>query len=101
MNRRDSYQEMRAQIEDCNPEAIFFDNPSYESALIGMTHDGRAVYDQNLCIEYLIEQDEDPDPEHAWEHAADFFSYNTLRALDYIDAKNRPVIVDALVPSHS
>jgi sRNA-binding carbon storage regulator CsrA len=79
--------EIKGLIEDLNPDALFFESPDYSSALIGMTEDGRAVYEQTLCIETLVDDETD------WTDAADFFCYNTLRALEYQDSNNRPVIV--------
>ena len=36
---------------------IVFDQCSYEDALIGVTEDGRAVYDHRKMVAWLVEQD--------------------------------------------
>lgn len=52
---------------------------SYDSALIGVSEDNRAVYDFNKMIEYLIEKE-------GWtaEEAIEWIEVNTLRALSYM-----------------
>ena len=57
-------------------ESILFRNPSYESAIIGITTDGRAVYDYYRMIEELSKED-DID----YEEAEDFILYNTVGSL--------------------
>lgn len=85
-----SYADLRAQIHEANPDALFFESPDYDRGLIGMTEDGRAVYDEQLCIGSLV------DEETTWEDASDFFSYNTVRSLPYEDIKVRPIIVSTI-----
>lgn len=69
----------REILAEYNPEAVVFEAPSYESALIGVTSCGRAVYDYELMLEYLM----GPKGMTA-DEAADFISYNTIRALPYM-----------------
>jgi len=83
-----TYDEIRAELAEYNPDAIMFEAPDYASALVGWTHDYRAVYDMDLCIEHLVEHDG-----MTHEEAEECFSYNTLRALDYMDAEHRPVLL--------
>lgn len=33
-----------------NDDVIIFDNPSYDDALVGVTEDGRAVYDYDKMV---------------------------------------------------
>lgn len=59
-------------------DIVIFDNPSYDSALIGISEDGRAVYDYDKMVVWLAV---------TWaisrEEAVEFIEYNTLRALPY------------------
>ena len=68
-------------------DSIIFENPSYETAIIGYdVISNRIIYDYDKMIEYLVEHDNmTPDD------AMDFISYNTLRALPYM--KNGPIII--------
>ena len=52
---------------------------SYDDALIGVTEDGRAVYDFDLMVAWLMETE-------GWEEidAIEWIEYNTLRALPYM-----------------
>lgn len=62
----------RERIEEAGYEdVIIFDNPSYDSAFIGVTYNNQAVYDYDKMIEYLIETED-----MSYEEAADFISYN-------------------------
>lgn len=67
-------------------ETSLFENPSYETAFIGISHDDRAVYDYDKMVEYLVEKDGISE-----EDAADFVCYNTLRSLPYYE--NSPIVV--------
>lgn len=71
--------------------SIIFENPSYETAIIGYdVISNRIIYDYDKMIDYLVEHDNmTPDD------AMDFISYNTLRTLPYI--KNGPIIIGLFV----
>lgn len=73
-------------LEEGYEDVVVFDNPDYESAFIGVSHDNRAIYDYNLMIESLMKEEGMTE-----EDAADFISYNTIRACDYIP--NSPIIL--------
>ena len=60
-------------------DAIVFDNPSYDSAIIGVSDDGRVIYDYDMMIQCLMTDDGMSEME-----AADFISYNSVRATAYI-----------------
>lgn len=66
-----------------------FQNFSYDSALIGVSHDNRAIYDYQKMIEWLVQHT-------GWseEDAIDWINYNTLGAI-YGDSK--PIIMYPLV----
>lgn len=51
----------------------------YESALIGVTTNGRTVYDYNKMIEYLVDEEKFDE-----ESAVEWVDYNTVRALPYM-----------------
>lgn len=55
-----------------------FCNPSYEDALIGITEDGRAVYDYQKMVAWLVEHDGMNE-----EDAEEWIVYNTIGALPY------------------
>lgn len=80
--------ELKELITDhTDEEVIVFDNPSYTTAFIGLSNDNCAVYDYDKMLDYLVEEDD-----MTYEDAADFISYNTIRALDYM-SENKPIIV--------
>ena len=60
---------------------------SYDSALIGVTHDDRAVYDYDLMVEWLME-----DQGFTEEEAVEWIDYNTIRALPYMGADG-PIVL--------
>ncbi len=72
-------------------EVLLFENPSYETALIGVWEDNncvyRAVYDRDKMIEYLMESDG-----MEYDDAVDFMEFNTIRSLPYYP--NAPIIVE-------
>ena len=61
---------------------------SYDTALIGVTHDDRAVYDYDLMVEWLMEEEGFTE-----EEAREWIDYNTLRALPYMGSDG-PVILN-------
>lgn len=63
---------------------------SYDDALIGVTEDGRAVYDFGLMIEWLMHKYDWSETE-----AIEWIEYNTLRALPYFGA-DAPIIMYGL-----
>ena len=69
----------------------FLTDFSYDDALIGVTEDERAVYDYNKMVEWLVENEEFTE-----EEAADWISYNTIRALPYF-GEGCPIIMYPLM----
>ena len=59
-------------------DAIVFDNPDFDDAIIGVTDDSRIVYDYDKMVESLAKQDSITELE-----AIEFIDYNTLRAIPY------------------
>lgn len=62
------------EFKDLYPDTVVFRDPDYETALIGVSAiDGRAVYDYNKMVDYLIEHDGmGPD------EASEFVDYNAV-----------------------
>lgn len=59
-------------------ELVVFENPDYDSAIIGVSHDDRVIYDYDKMIEHLMETENMSAME-----AADFISYDSIRSLSY------------------
>lgn len=62
-------------------------NYSYDDALIGVTEDGRAVYDYEKMIEWLMKEEGWTDNE-----AVEWIETNTLRALPYMGS-DAPIVI--------
>lgn len=66
---------------------VFLTEYSYDDALIGVTEDGRAVYDYEKMIQWLMDTE-------GWscEEAMEWIDYNTLRSLPYM-GEGAPIIM--------
>lgn len=71
-------------------DAVVFDNPDYDDAIIGVTDEGRVVYDYDAMVKILVERDGMDETE-----AIEFIEYNTIRALPYA-GDNPPIIMTQL-----
>jgi len=74
--------DLAARIEAAghDPDAVMkFSDPGFDRAAVGMTHDGRLVYDYALMVRQLAEDDGISE-----EEAAEFVDYNSLRSLPYM-----------------
>jgi hypothetical protein len=80
--------EIIAELESRN--AVLLD-PDFLDAAIINAHDGRAVYDYNMVVEAFAEHafSSEDDP---LEVAAEWVSFNTLRALPYAGPQS-PIVV--------
>lgn len=68
-------------------DLVIFQNPDYDEAIIGVSHDDRVIYDYDKMIEHLVNK------EHmSIEDAADFISYDTIRSLSYRGA-DAPIVM--------
>lgn len=67
--------------------AIVFENPDYDDAIIGTTHDDRVVYSFDKMVECLMKEDD-----MSYEEAVEFIEYNTLRAIPYFGS-TAPVVL--------
>lgn len=78
------------EIRDKLPfDTVVFDNQSYDNSIIGVTFDGRAIYDLHYMIDEYIQ-----DNECSYDDAIEWIEYNTLRALPYAGNKPPLVVVD-------
>ena len=68
----------------------YLTNYSYDTALIGISDDNRAIYDFDLMIEWLmLEENFD------YNDAIEWIEFNTIRALPYM-GDGAPIIMYAL-----
>jgi hypothetical protein len=65
----------------------YLTNYSYDTALIGVTEDNRAVYDFEKMVEWLVETEG-----FTSEEAVEWIEYNTVRALPYF-GEEAPIIM--------
>lgn len=70
-------------------DAVIFDGPDFDEAIVGVTDDGQVVYDYDAMVECLMKQDNIGRLE-----AIEFIEYNTMRALPYID--NAPIVMNRI-----
>lgn len=68
----------------------FFSNPSFDDALVGITDDGRAVYDRDKMVKWMSKHDGISE-----EDAEEFISYNTIRSLLYM-GDDAPIVFSKL-----
>lgn len=94
MKQRSSYLDIINDFAERNEVEIqVFESPSFESALIGVSHDNRAVYSYSKMIDCLISDN------MSYEEAVEFIDYNTLRSLSCYS--NAPIImydIDGIYP---
>ena len=69
---------------------VIFESSSYDDALTGVTHDGRAVYDYGRMVEWLMENDGMSE-----EEAEEWIEYNTIGSLPNAGDRG-PIIVHTL-----
>ena len=65
----------------------YLTNYSYDDALIGVSEDGRAIYNYELMIEWLMDKEGWTDNE-----AVEWIDYNTIRALPYMGS-DAPIVM--------
>ena len=68
-------------------DVIIFSGDSYDDALIGVSENGRAIYDFDLMVEWLMNQDGMDE-----EDAIEWIEYNTIRSLPYVGEK-APIVM--------
>lgn len=76
------------RLLDAGYEGIkYLTNYSYDNALIGVSEDGRVIYDFEKMVDWLIEEENMTD-----EEAVEWIEYNTIRALPYM-GEGAPIIM--------
>ena len=76
--------ELRADLPE---EAVVFDKPSYDNAIIGVTTDNKVVYDFDKMVEELMH-----DEGWSYNDSVDWIEFNTIRSLPYTGT-NGPAIM--------
>ena len=72
------------KLEDLGYEdVIVFEDFSYDSALIGVSTDNRAVYSYSKMVEWLKDHERMSDDD-----AVEWIDYNTIRALPYMGERH-------------
>lgn len=69
----------------------YLTNPSFDLALIGVAHDERAVYDFDLMVKYMMEEEN-----CTYTEAVEWIEYNTIRALPYM-GEDSPIVMYPLI----
>lgn len=80
--------ELRKELPE---EALVFDHFAYDDAIIGVSSDGRAVYDYEMMINDLVVNEE-----FTYEEAAEWIDYNTVRSIPYC-GQHAPIIMYPIV----
>lgn len=78
-------------LENGYEDIKYLTNFSYDDALIGVTHDDRAVYDFDKMVDWLMTTQG-----YSQEEAIEWIEYNTIRALPYM-GPDSPVILYPLI----
>lgn len=73
--------------KDHEVEIKILDNHAYDKSIVGVTEDGRLVYDYNKMLEEYRK-----DEHCSYEDAAEWLDFNTLRAIPYM-GDNAPIII--------
>ena len=66
---------------------VLFKNFSYDTALIGISDDNRAIYDYDKMVWWLMSEQD-----FTREEAVEWIDYNTIRALPY-GGEKAPIIM--------
>ena len=83
-------QKIREALCDMGHEdAIIFDGPEFDDAIVGVTDDGQVVYDYDKMVLCMMRQDNISE-----EEAIEFIEFNTIRALPYVE--NAPIVMHRL-----
>jgi len=94
MNEEESFREKQEYIsslvENVGNDPLYLDG--WEGGLIGWNRDDngdvQAVYSEELMLDYWTRANDS-----TIEDATEFYEYNTVRSLPYVDSRNRPIII--------
>ena len=78
-----------AMIEDqgIEEEVLLLDDHAYDKSIIGLTEDGRLVYDFDKMVKEFAEDEQCDELD-----AIEWLEYNTLRALPYM-GERAPIVI--------
>lgn len=85
-----SENELRDYLAEVCPDALMFENPSFNDAIVGISSDGALVYSMDLMCEQFARENECD-----YMEALDFITYNTLRAIGYASGGVKPVVIES------
>lgn len=87
MNARNKRSAADRVLDSGYEDVLLFENFSYDDALIGVSEDGRAVYDFDKMVAWLME-------EEGWtmDDATEWVEYNTIRAIPYM-GPGAPIVI--------
>ena len=74
-------------IERGDKDSVYFTNPDFVDAILGISDDGRVVYSYSRMAESLMLKEQ-----MTYEEAAEFIDYNTIRSIPYM-GNHAPIIV--------
>lgn len=86
MTRFEEIKDYLSERDDAD-EIILFTSPSYDTAILGISSEGNVIYSYTKMIDYLVETDGMSE-----EEGMEFIDYNTIRAIDYVADKKKPII---------
>lgn len=72
-------------------DTVVLENPSYISAVVGISTDGRIIYRRDLMVEYLCREDGMTELD-----AEEFIDFNTMGSLPNMGGK-APIIMEEFV----
>lgn len=78
-----------AMVEDqgIEEEVLILDDHAYDKSIIGLTEDGRLVYDFDKMVKEFAEDEQCDELD-----AIEWLEYNTLRALPYM-GERAPIVI--------
>lgn len=74
-------------VERGDEKTVFFTNPDFIDAIVGISEDGRLVYSYSKMVDSLMLSDN-----MSYEEAVEFIDYNTIRSLPYMGEKS-PIVL--------
>lgn len=74
-------------LEEGYEDTPIFVNPDYADAFMGVSQDGRAVYDYEKMVESLTDENMTEN------EAVEFIEYNTMRTIPYMGEKSPSVVL--------
>lgn len=82
--------ELKEIITERGLTSIVLESPDYVTAIVGITEEGNVVYNYDDMVDFLIKKEKMTE-----EDAVDFISYNTIRAIPYMNVEGaaKPIIV--------